>query len=58
MICFVTILVAILVLIIAHQSTTNDNHHRARKIQYLARSIVPMGFTLSNTILFVSMNFM
>lgn len=32
MICFLTILVAILVLIIAHRSTTKDNHHRAHKV--------------------------
>ncbi len=58
MICFMTILVAILVLIVAHRSTTKDNHHRAHKVQYLARSIVPTGFVLSNLILFVSMNFL
>ena len=58
MICFLTILVAILVLIIAHRSTTRDNHHRAHKVQILARSIVPIGFLLSNLFLVVSMNFM
>jgi Neurotransmitter-gated ion-channel ligand binding domain/Neurotransmitter-gated ion-channel transmembrane region len=58
MICFLTILVAILVLIIAHRSTTKDNHHRAHKVQKLARSIVPIGFILSNLFLVVSMNFM
>jgi Neurotransmitter-gated ion-channel ligand binding domain/Neurotransmitter-gated ion-channel transmembrane region len=58
MICFLTILVAILVLIIAHRSTTKDNHHRAHKVQILARSIVPIGFVLSNFFLVVSMNFM
>jgi Neurotransmitter-gated ion-channel ligand binding domain/Neurotransmitter-gated ion-channel transmembrane region len=57
MICFMTILVAILVLIIAHRSTTKDNHHRAHKVQILARSIVPIGFVLSNLFLVVSMNF-
>lgn len=57
-ICFLTILVAILVLIIAHRSTTKDNHHRAHKVQKLARSIVPIGFVLSNLFLVVSMNFM
>lgn len=57
MICFLTILMAILVLIIAHRSTTKDHHHRANKVQHLARSIVPIGFGLSNLILFVSMNF-
>ena len=56
MICFMTILAAILVLIVAHRSTTKDNHHRAHKVQDLARSIVPTGFLLSNLILFVSMN--
>jgi Neurotransmitter-gated ion-channel ligand binding domain/Neurotransmitter-gated ion-channel transmembrane region len=57
MICFLTILVAILVLIIAHRSTTKDNHHRAHKVQMLARSIVPIGFILSNLFLVVTMNF-
>ncbi len=57
MICFMTILVAILVLIIAHRSTTKENRHRAHKVQNLARSIVPIGFAISNLILFVSMNF-
>lgn len=57
MICFMTILVAILVLIIAHRSTTKENLHRAHKVQKLARSIVPIGFALSNLILFTSMNF-
>jgi Neurotransmitter-gated ion-channel ligand binding domain/Neurotransmitter-gated ion-channel transmembrane region len=56
MICFLTILVAILVLIIAHRSTTKDNHDRANKVQNLARLIVPISFVLSNLILFVSMN--
>ena len=46
MICFLTILVAILVLIIAHRSITTDNHHRANKVQDLARSIVLIGFVL------------
>jgi hypothetical protein len=58
MICFMTILVAILVLIIAHRSTTKDDRDRAYKVQHLARSIVPMGFVLANLILFVSMNFL
>jgi hypothetical protein len=57
MICFMTILAAILVLIIAHRSTTKDDRDRAYKVQHLARSIVPMGFVLSNLILFVSMSF-
>ncbi len=57
MICFLTILAAILVLIIAHKSTTKDNHDRANQVQNLARSIVPIGFFLSNLILFVSMSF-
>jgi Neurotransmitter-gated ion-channel ligand binding domain/Neurotransmitter-gated ion-channel transmembrane region len=57
MICFLTILVAILVLIIAHRSTTKDNHQRAYKVQKLARLIVPIGFVLSNFFLIVSMNF-
>ncbi len=56
MICFMTILVAILVLIIAHRSTTKDDRDRAYKVQHLARSIVPMGFVLSNLILVISMN--
>jgi hypothetical protein len=58
MICFMTILIAILVLIITHQSTAKDNPHRAHQVQYLARSIVPIMFGLSNLILFVGMNFM
>ena len=57
MICFLTILVAILVLIIAHRLTTKDNHHRAYKVQKLARSIVPTSFLLSNFLLVVIMNF-
>ena len=57
MICFLTILVAILVLIIAHRLTTKDNHHRAYKVQKLARLIVPAGFVLSNFLLIVIMNF-
>jgi Neurotransmitter-gated ion-channel ligand binding domain/Neurotransmitter-gated ion-channel transmembrane region len=57
MICFLTILVAILVLIIAHRLTTKDNHQRAYKVQKLARSIIPIGFVLLNFILVVSMNF-
>ena len=57
MICFMTILVAILVLIIAHRLTTKDNHHRAHKVQKLARSIVPIGFVISNLFLIVVMNF-
>jgi hypothetical protein len=56
MICFMTILVAILVLILAHRSTTKENLHRAYQVQKLARSIVPTGFVLSNLILFASMN--
>jgi Neurotransmitter-gated ion-channel ligand binding domain/Neurotransmitter-gated ion-channel transmembrane region len=57
MICFLTILVAILVLILAHRLTTKDNHHRAHKVQILARSIVPIGFVLSNLFLVMGMNF-
>ncbi len=56
MICFMTILVAILVLIIAHRSTTKENFHRAYKVQKIARSIVPTGFALLNFILFASIN--
>jgi hypothetical protein len=56
MICFMTILAAILVLIIAHRSTTTDNHHRAHKVQDLARLVVPSGFFLSNLCLIVIMN--
>jgi hypothetical protein len=58
MICFMTILIAILVLIFAHRSTKNDRHHRAQTVQNLARWIVPTGFVISNLILFVSMNFL
>jgi Neurotransmitter-gated ion-channel ligand binding domain/Neurotransmitter-gated ion-channel transmembrane region len=57
MICFLTILAAILVLIIAHRSTSKDDRDRAHKVQNLARSIVPTGFVLSNLILVASMNF-
>jgi hypothetical protein len=57
MICFMTILVAILVLVIAHRSTTKDNRDRAHKVQDLARSIVPIGFVLANLILVATMNF-
>jgi Neurotransmitter-gated ion-channel ligand binding domain/Neurotransmitter-gated ion-channel transmembrane region len=57
MICFMTILVAILVLVIAHRSTTKDNRDRAHKVQNLARSIVPTGFVLANLILVGTMNF-
>ncbi len=56
-ICFLTILIAILVLIIAHRSTTKDNYQRAYKVQQLARSIVPIGFVLSNLCLVMTMNF-
>lgn len=56
MLCFMTILVAILVLIIAHRSTTKDNHHRAHKVQNLAKMVVPIGFFLSNLCLIVIMN--
>jgi Neurotransmitter-gated ion-channel ligand binding domain/Neurotransmitter-gated ion-channel transmembrane region len=56
MICFMTILAAILVLVIAHRSTTKDHHHRAHKVQKLARFIVPIGFLMANLILFMSMN--
>jgi hypothetical protein len=58
MICFMTILIAILVLIIAHRSITNDDRHRAQHIHALARWIGPTGFLLSNLILFASMNFL
>lgn len=57
MTCFLTILIAILVLIIAHRSTTKDNYIRAYKVQKLARSIVPIGFVLSNLLIFVIMSF-
>jgi Neurotransmitter-gated ion-channel ligand binding domain/Neurotransmitter-gated ion-channel transmembrane region len=56
MICFMTILVAILVLIVAHRSTTKDDRDRAHKVQYLSRWIVPTGFAVSNLILFASMS--
>jgi hypothetical protein len=47
-ICFTTILVAIMVLIIAHRSTRKENPDRAQKIYNLARWIVPTGFLLAN----------
>jgi Neurotransmitter-gated ion-channel ligand binding domain/Neurotransmitter-gated ion-channel transmembrane region len=58
MICFLTILIAILVLIIAHRSIANDDPHRAQKVHELARWVGPTGFLISNLILFASMNFL
>jgi Neurotransmitter-gated ion-channel ligand binding domain/Neurotransmitter-gated ion-channel transmembrane region len=47
-ICFMTILVAIMVLIIAHRSTRKENPHQAQKIYNLARWLVPTSFLISN----------
>ncbi len=57
MICFMTIVVAVLVLIFAHRSTIKDNGDRAQKIHNLARWIVPSSFALLNLILFGSIHF-
>jgi Neurotransmitter-gated ion-channel ligand binding domain/Neurotransmitter-gated ion-channel transmembrane region len=56
MTCFMTILVAILVLLIAHRSKSRDNDQRAQKVQNLARWVVPSGFVLTNLILLASMH--
>ncbi len=57
MICFMTIVVAVLVLIFAHRSTIKDDGDRAQKIHNLARWIVPTSFAVLNLILFGSINF-
>jgi hypothetical protein len=57
MICFLTIVVAVLVLIFAHRSTIKDNGNRAQKIHNLARWSVPATFVLLNIILFSSIHF-
>lgn len=56
MICFMTIVIAVLVLVFAHRSTIKDRNDRAQKIHNLARWIVPTSFAVLNLMLFGSMN--
>ena len=58
MICFVTILIAILVLIIAHRSIVNDDRHQAQRVHNLARWLGPTIFTMSNLLLLASTHFL
>ena len=55
MICFLSILVVILELLITHRLVSIDNHNKAENIHRLAQWIMPIGFVLSNLILFLSM---
>jgi Neurotransmitter-gated ion-channel ligand binding domain len=52
MICFTTILIGILELLIAHRWEARDDHRRAEKIHHISRWLIPSIFTLSNLILF------
>jgi Neurotransmitter-gated ion-channel ligand binding domain/Neurotransmitter-gated ion-channel transmembrane region len=56
MVCFLTILMAILELVFTHRLQARKDYKGAQKIHHLARWIVPTGFFLSNLILVVSMN--
>jgi hypothetical protein len=51
MLCFLTILVAILELVFAHRLEIHESHSRAQKLHNQARWIVPSGFFLCNLML-------
>jgi hypothetical protein len=56
MLCFMTILVAILELLLAHRWQTREHPQRAVNIHRQARWIVPVGFTLVNLMLMMIMH--
>jgi Neurotransmitter-gated ion-channel ligand binding domain/Neurotransmitter-gated ion-channel transmembrane region len=56
MICFVSILIVILELVVTHRLVSHDSQNKAEKIHRLAQWLMPIGFVLSNSILLLSMN--
>jgi Neurotransmitter-gated ion-channel ligand binding domain/Neurotransmitter-gated ion-channel transmembrane region len=54
-ICFLSILVVILELLITHRLISIDSHNKAENIHRLAQWIMPIGFVVSNLTLLLSM---
>jgi Neurotransmitter-gated ion-channel ligand binding domain/Neurotransmitter-gated ion-channel transmembrane region len=54
-ICFLSILVVILELLITHRLVSIDNHKKAENIHRLAQWVMPIGFVVSNLTLLLSM---
>jgi hypothetical protein len=54
-ICFLSILIVILELLITHRLVSMENHCKAERIHFFAQWIMPLGFVGSNLILFMSM---
>ncbi len=54
-ICFLSILVVILELLLTHRLVSIDNHTKAEHIHRLAQWVMPIGFILSNLTLLLSM---
>ncbi len=58
LICFTTILITILELVLAHRLTSPEKQGRVQTVHRLARWIFPTIFVISNLVLLASMNFL
>jgi hypothetical protein len=57
MLCFMTILLSVLELVLLHRLATKEKHHQVDRIHNFSRWVVPIGFFLLNALLFLVMHF-